>query len=329
MANQGSEHDAEKEPRLRIGAVSRLTGIGVHTLRKWESRYQAVSPARTPAGGRLYSYEDVKRLILIKQWREAGRPLAEVAGADWRELELPENALSKARSQPSGSGIAEEIPVAVLGTIIPIRFAQNASLKSRLRLLASAASLEELARKVAGSRIDLVIVEVSAVVQDTVQLVDKAIAACGARGAMVVYGFGARKSLEMLRRREIVMMRAPVDFAEIGQMGAALMSNLSAGDVQDNRGRPGTRVPAPRFSLEQIAQVTNLSSKVDCDCARHIGTLISSLKAFEEYSFSCESSKLEQDELHRYFGETAAQARAAFEEAFARLVDLEGLELTG
>ena len=58
--------DEIKEPaRLKIGAVARLTGLSAHNLRKWEERYGAVSPHRTGSGERLYTRDDVRRLILI------------------------------------------------------------------------------------------------------------------------------------------------------------------------------------------------------------------------------------------------------------------------
>ena len=37
------------DANLKIGAVARLTGLSVHTLRKWEDRYGAVEPRRNGA----------------------------------------------------------------------------------------------------------------------------------------------------------------------------------------------------------------------------------------------------------------------------------------
>ena len=42
------------DPLLRIGAVSRATGVAVPTLRSWERRYGLPVPARTAGGHRLY-----------------------------------------------------------------------------------------------------------------------------------------------------------------------------------------------------------------------------------------------------------------------------------
>ena len=52
-------------PALRIGAVARRTGVAVTTLRAWESRYGVLRPARTDGGHRLYSEEDVDRVLAV------------------------------------------------------------------------------------------------------------------------------------------------------------------------------------------------------------------------------------------------------------------------
>lgn len=52
---------------LNIAAVARRTGVGEHTLRKWEQRYGVLRPTRTEGGQRRYSEDDVGRV----QWLAA------------------------------------------------------------------------------------------------------------------------------------------------------------------------------------------------------------------------------------------------------------------
>ena len=52
-------------PALRIGAVARRTGVAVTTLRAWEARYGVLRPSRTEGGHRLYSEEDVDRVLMV------------------------------------------------------------------------------------------------------------------------------------------------------------------------------------------------------------------------------------------------------------------------
>ena len=49
-----------------IRAVARLTGVAIDTLRAWERRYGAVTPARD-GRGRVYTDEDVARLYLLQR----------------------------------------------------------------------------------------------------------------------------------------------------------------------------------------------------------------------------------------------------------------------
>lgn len=65
--------------RYPIRAVSRLTGIGIDTLRAWERRYAAVTPARDDRG-RMYTDGDVARLRLLRGLVESGHAIGRVAG---------------------------------------------------------------------------------------------------------------------------------------------------------------------------------------------------------------------------------------------------------
>ena len=77
-------------PRSRypIRAVSRLTGIGIDTLRAWERRHAAVTPVRDDRG-RMYTDDDVARLRLLRGAVEQGHSIGRIAGlstADLRQL---------------------------------------------------------------------------------------------------------------------------------------------------------------------------------------------------------------------------------------------------
>jgi len=67
-------------------AVAARTGISSHTIRAWERRYGALSPARTPTNRRLYSAEDVEKLVLMRRAAEAGHSVGQIAGLTIEEL---------------------------------------------------------------------------------------------------------------------------------------------------------------------------------------------------------------------------------------------------
>jgi DNA-binding transcriptional MerR regulator len=61
-----------------IRAVSRLTGLPADTLRAWERRYGVVTPQRT-AKRRVYTAQDVKRLVLLREVTARGHSIGRVA----------------------------------------------------------------------------------------------------------------------------------------------------------------------------------------------------------------------------------------------------------
>ncbi len=57
---------------LSIGGLSRVSGIGVETLRNWERRYGFPTPVRLDSGHRRYPSEMVPRLRLVRRALELG-----------------------------------------------------------------------------------------------------------------------------------------------------------------------------------------------------------------------------------------------------------------
>lgn len=70
---------------LRIGEVSRRTGVAVPTLRAWERRYGLLTPARTDGGHRLYSEADIGRVRGMQRLLDDGWSAAAAAREVLRE----------------------------------------------------------------------------------------------------------------------------------------------------------------------------------------------------------------------------------------------------
>lgn len=68
-------------PRVRIGELSRRTGVPASVLRTWESRYGLLSPERSSGGLRLFSPDDEARVRSMQQHMRAGLSAAEAAQA--------------------------------------------------------------------------------------------------------------------------------------------------------------------------------------------------------------------------------------------------------
>lgn len=82
------EHDIEdggdgsdatvREGYFPIRVVSQRTGVNSVTLRAWERRYGLLRPVRTPKGHRLYSADDIARVLRIVDWIDRGVSISRV-----------------------------------------------------------------------------------------------------------------------------------------------------------------------------------------------------------------------------------------------------------
>jgi MerR family transcriptional regulator, light-induced transcriptional regulator len=64
---------------VRIGELSRRSGVSPELLRAWERRYGLLQPTRSTGGLRLYSPEDLARVRAMQQHLAAGLAAAEAA----------------------------------------------------------------------------------------------------------------------------------------------------------------------------------------------------------------------------------------------------------
>ncbi|HEY1010839.1 MAG: MerR family transcriptional regulator [Daejeonella sp.] len=80
---------------LTIAQLAQFSGVKPHTIRVWEQRYQALSPARTQGNTRTYSDLDLKRLLNIVSLMESEYKVSELCGMKDDALsELIENMYS-------------------------------------------------------------------------------------------------------------------------------------------------------------------------------------------------------------------------------------------
>lgn len=69
-----------------IQMASKISGVGVHTIRAWEKRYKALEPVRDASGHRTYSKIDVEKLMLLSELCLLGYTISKVAGLSIPEL---------------------------------------------------------------------------------------------------------------------------------------------------------------------------------------------------------------------------------------------------
>lgn len=85
--------------RYNIQLASKISGVGVHTIRAWEKRYKAVTPARNEKGRREYSQKEIERLSLLSELCTLGHTIGQIANLDTSELKRLLKKLGKQTSE--------------------------------------------------------------------------------------------------------------------------------------------------------------------------------------------------------------------------------------
>src|SRR5829696_1174335 len=79
----------DNDPLVRIGELSRRTGVGTDALRAWERRYDLLRPERSSGGFRLYGRGDEERVRAMKALIDSGVSAAEAARLAASRTETP------------------------------------------------------------------------------------------------------------------------------------------------------------------------------------------------------------------------------------------------
>lgn len=87
-----------------ISIVEKKTGVNKFLLRMWERRYDFPKPERDEKGERIYSEQDIKKLILVKKLMELGDRPSKVIKLSLESLEqklasLVNDSKSEAKSE--------------------------------------------------------------------------------------------------------------------------------------------------------------------------------------------------------------------------------------
>lgn len=72
--------------QYNIQLASKISGVGVHTIRAWEKRYQALKPKRSSNGRREYSEKDIEKLTLLNELCLLGQTISKIANLSNQNL---------------------------------------------------------------------------------------------------------------------------------------------------------------------------------------------------------------------------------------------------
>lgn len=318
----------EKETALYgIGAVVSRTGLSAPNIRMWERRYAVVEPERTESNRRLYSSEDVERLTLLKRLTDCGDSISTIAGLDLVALrKRVGEAVPMVAKTKSGKGSVAPSRLLVVGPGLEGLLRGQVILE--VEVVGTVEDVEKAATQKKLPETDLVVISAETLFPETIVMVREVVKRCKAGRALLVYRFTSSKTASALAKaiEGLMLLQGPV---ENNQLRRECLVQLNA--LRDFRvGEPlrvAGAIPERLYELDQLERISRVSTTVECECPRHMASLLQSLSAFEKYSQECEDRNVEDALLHAFLHRTTAQARRAMEEALRHLVLVEGIEV--
>jgi MerR family transcriptional regulator, light-induced transcriptional regulator len=330
----------DSAPSFRSGAVARLVGMPVATLRVWERRYGTSTPDLTASGQRLYSSADVRRLSLLKSLTDRGHAISSLAALDMRQLQAVVTKLfdaqAKAAAAAEATSLAPQEPaawrVAVIGAALAERLNHRAVLRRIGRPVTVVGVFDTPAEAAKGLKrkpVDLLLIAAASLQPDWMAQVDAAAPALKGTPKAVLYGFASEAVCTQLDGQGLALLRGPQPAAVLGQwlhgLARYLAVNPQKRDILAALPMGVNSASTARWNAQALATFAKQASSIACECPQHLTELLTRLADFESYSIECSRQGAADAALHAYLRHTAAQARASFETALERVALHEGL----
>ena len=312
----------------RIGAVAKMVGVPVATLRVWERRYAVVTPPKTEGGQRLYSDADLLKITLLKNLTLQGHAISSLSQMSQAQLQ---KLLNESRAAQSSHGATQTWPSVVSLAVVGLGLARRLEAekfnqlfqKTVLKVSQVHEDMQEALRHARGAQAPQVLmVQMGAVQAGICKDLMNLRQHLGVSKVLLIYRFATEHALQTLHAAGVVARREPVSDADLSDLiQSALM-------IQPAQQRLSASMITPRkYSDEVLLRVAGISTKVLCECPKHVADLIFQLNSFEQYSRDCLNNSAEDASLHAYLSAVSGSARALFEEALERIAGHENIDL--
>jgi MerR family transcriptional regulator, light-induced transcriptional regulator len=321
--------EEQASPAYRSGAVARLTGIPVETLRVWERRYNVVGPRQSATGRREYTPEEVTRLTVIKRLVDSGYAIGSIAALDLDQLQSMLQQASRAPMKalrPPATSIEDAmqpVRLAVVGEALALRVQRHPL--PALQVVATSQNAARAPDDLRGVRADTLLVELPSVQRETPQAIRALARQLGAQRIVVEFGYASRQHEQDLRALGCHLVRAPMHMDDLNTLCGVLYPSVEPGGTIALKHIHAA--PPRRFDDKALAEIAMASVALNCECPHHIADLLVQLGNFETYSAECESRSPADAALHQYLAQITGNARAMMEIALERVVEMEGIAL--
>jgi len=176
--------------------------------------------------------------------------------------------------------------------------------------------------------VDLVVIEAETLFPETVTRIRNLTHQVGTPQTLLSYRFATSKTVTALARviEGVTLLKAPLTSQ---QLRRECLRKLSSGRNKKPLPPSGEteQITEALYSKDQLSKLTELSTTIECECPRHLASLLQDLNAFEKYSLACENRNPADAQLHAYLYRTTALVRRRMEEALKHLLEAEGIHL--
>ena len=320
--------------RYRIGAVAKLAGLPVATLRVWERRYGVVTPPKTEGGHRLYSDQEVLKVTLLKSLTQQGHAISTLADMDMSSLQSLLNESRQAMQVHSARQVLPAvISLVVVGYSLASRIeTQKFTLtfgRASLKVVQVFTDLQDALSSAEIPQVDdastMLVLHQSSVQTNGADDILRLQRQLQVSKGLLIYRYASESVLQTLKDAGFLLRREPVSDTDLSDI---MQSVLFVDPSRHLSQLSAKTIPARRYSDQVLQRVAAIPTQVLCECPRHVAELISQLSSFEKYSSECLNTSQDDAKLHAYLSAVSGTARALFEEALERVAKQEGIDLS-
>ena len=320
--------------RYRIGAVAKLAGLPVATLRVWERRYSVVTPPKTDGGHRLYSDQDVLKVTLLKSLTQQGHAISTLSDLDISSLQ---SLLNESRQAVQVHAARQVLPAVISLVVVGYNLASRLETQkftlsfghASLKVVQVFTDLQDALSSAEMPAVDdastMLVLSQSSVLSNYADDILRLQQRLKVSKGLLIYRYASEQVLQDLKNAGLLLRREPVSDTDLSD----IMQSVLFVDPSRHLSQLTTKtIPARRYSDQVLQSVAAISTQVLCECPRHVAELIAQLSSFEKYSSECLNSSVNDAKLHAYLSAVSGTARALFEEALQRVALQEGIDLS-
>ena len=304
----------------KIGAVSKITGINIPTLRSWENKFDIVTPTRVNGTQRGYTKQDLDKLVLIQALIDSGDSISSLRGLSLEQLQsrLLSNDSSKNDSNSSHEKLLE-LKVITIGTMIPDLEAETAGLPSIK--VAKKYDLDEFTddeNEEIKCDCDLIIFELATLHIQTINWIKDILTNNSINHCIILYRFASSDGMMAANTdKRLNTLRQPVSAQDIFLM-IKFLTDIEPSNRNSVKAKHDEHVP---FTDKELWEISVMANPIHCECPKHLSSIISSIKGFEKYSADCEELSESDRILHRELEENAKEARIIMEKSLRKVIN--------